>query len=201
MALKIEYLPVGKLLRYAKNSRTHSDEQVEQLVNSIREFGFTNPVLIDEKNELIAGHGRLAAAEILEMDKVPAIRLSNLSEKQKKAYRIADNKLALNAGWDMQLLAEEVKELMDDDFDIDLLGFNDAELDEMLSDEQPQEEDDNSSLLFKLSTWLLIKNVFPRRIWKLHCCWMFIVSTTTRMKRMRDLFSILLMVASNGHRQ
>ncbi|HHU8759003.1 TPA: ParB/Srx family N-terminal domain-containing protein [Escherichia coli] len=99
MALKIEYLPVGKLLRYAKNSRTHSDEQVEQLVNSIREFGFTNPVLIDEKNELIAGHGRLAAAEILEMDKVPAIRLSNLSEKQKKAYRIADNKLALNAGW------------------------------------------------------------------------------------------------------
>ncbi|ECJ1661468.1 TPA: ParB N-terminal domain-containing protein [Escherichia coli] len=145
MALKIEYLPVGKLLRYAKNSRTHSDEQVEQLVNSIREFGFTNPVLIDEKNELIAGHGRLAAAEILEMDKVPAIRLSNLSEKQKKAYRIADNKLALNAGWDMQLLAEEVKELMDDDFDIDLLGFNDAELDEMLSDEQPQEEDDNSS--------------------------------------------------------
>ena len=124
MALKIEYLPVGKLLRYAKNSRTHSDEQVEQLVNSIREFGFTNPVLIDEKNELIAGHGRLAAAEILEMDKVPAIRLSNLSEKQKKAYRIADNKLALNAGWDMQLLAEEVKELMDDDFDIDLLKYH-----------------------------------------------------------------------------
>lgn len=81
---KIEYLPVGKLLRYAKNSRTHSDEQVEQLVNSIREFGFTNPVLIDEKNELIAGHGRLAAAEILEMDKVPAIRLSNLSENRRR---------------------------------------------------------------------------------------------------------------------
>ena len=198
MALKIEYLPVGKLLRYAKNSRTHSDEQVEQLVNSIREFGFTNPVLIDEKNELIAGHGRLAAAEILEMDKVPAIRLSNLSEKQKKAYRIADNKLALNAGWDMQLLAEEVKELMDDDFDIDLLGFNDAELDEMNS---RRKKTIILPLLFKLSTWLLIKNVFPRRIWKLHCCWMFIVSTTTRMKRMRDLFSILLMVASNGHRQ
>ncbi|HDW0793623.1 TPA: ParB N-terminal domain-containing protein [Escherichia coli] len=157
MALKIEYLPVGKLLRYAKNSRTHSDEQVEQLVNSIREFGFTNPVLIDEKNELIAGHGRLAAAEILEMDKVPAIRLSNLSEKQKKAYRIADNKLALNAGWDMQLLAEEVKALMDDDFDIDLLGFNDAELDEMLSDEQPQEEDDNSSPVVQIK-YLAIDN-------------------------------------------
>lgn len=161
MALKIEYLPVGKLLRYAKNSRTHSDEQVEQLVNSIREFGFTNPVLIDEKNELIAGHGRLAAAEILEMDKVPAIRLSNLSEKQKKAYRIADNKLALNAGWDMQLLAEEVKELMDDDFDIDLLGFNDAELDEMLSDEQPQEEDDNSSPVVQIKFLAIDKERIP----------------------------------------
>ncbi|ELZ4954798.1 TPA: ParB N-terminal domain-containing protein [Escherichia coli] len=161
MALKIEYLPVGKLLRYAKNSRTHSDEQVEQLVNSIREFGFTNPVLIDEKNELIAGHGRLAAAEILEMDKVPAIRLSNLSEKQKKAYRIADNKLALNAGWDMQLLAEEVKELMDDDFDIDLLGFNDAELDEMLSDEQPQEEDDNSSPVVRIKYLAIDKERIP----------------------------------------
>ena len=161
MALKIEYLPVGKLLRYAKNSRTHSDEQVEQLVNSIREFGLTNPVLIDEKNELIAGHGRLAAAEILEMDKVPAIRLSNLSEKQKKAYRIADNKLALNAGWDMQLLAEEVKELMDDDFDIDLLGFNDAELDEMLSDEQPQEEDDNSSPVVQIKYLAIDKERIP----------------------------------------
>ncbi|HAW2529895.1 TPA: ParB N-terminal domain-containing protein [Escherichia coli] len=161
MALKIEYLPVGKLLRYAKNSRTHSDEQVEQLVNSIREFGFTNPVLIDEKNELIAGHGRLAAAEILEMDKVPAIRLSNLSEKQKKAYRIADNKLALNAGWDMQLLAEEVKELMDDDFDIDLLGLNDAELDEMLSDEQPQEEDDNSSPVVQIKYLAIDKERIP----------------------------------------
>ncbi|CAM6632094.1 Nuclease [Escherichia coli] len=161
MALKIEYLPVGKLLRYAKNSRTHSDEQVEQLVNSIREFGFTNPVLIDEKNELIAGHGRLAAAEIMEMDKVPAIRLSNLSEKQKKAYRIADNKLALNAGWDMQLLAEEVKELMDDDFDIDLLGFNDAELDEMLSDEQPQEEDDNSSPVVQIKYLAIDKERIP----------------------------------------
>ncbi|HDX4327656.1 TPA: ParB N-terminal domain-containing protein [Escherichia coli] len=161
MALKIEYLPVGKLLRYAKNSRTHSDEQVEQLVNSIREFGFTNPVLIDEKNELIAGHGRLAAAEILEMDKVPAIRLSDLSEKQKKAYRIADNKLALNAGWDMQLLAEEVKALMDDDFDIDLLGFNDAELDEMLSDEQPQEEDDNSSPVVQIKYLAIDKERIP----------------------------------------
>ncbi len=201
MALKIEYLPVGKLLRYAKNSRTHSDEQVEQLVNSIREFGFTNPVLIDEKNELIAGHGRLAAAEILEMDKVPAIRLSNLSEKQKKAYRIADNKLALNAGWDMQLLAEEVKELMDDDFDIDLLGFNDAELDEMLSDEQPQEEDDNSSPVVQIKYLAIDKERIPATDMEIALLLDVYRQYTMRMKRMRDLFSILLMVASNGHRQ
>ncbi|HAF2428650.1 TPA: nuclease, partial [Salmonella enterica] len=112
MMLKIEYLLRGKLLRYAKNSRTHSDEQVDQIVNSIREFGFTNPVLIDEDNEIIAGHGRLTAAEVLEIEKLPVIRLTGLTPKQKKAYRIADNKLALNAGWDMQLLAEEVSELV-----------------------------------------------------------------------------------------
>lgn len=128
MMLKIEYLPRGKLLRYAKNSRTHSDEQVDQIVNSIREFGFTNPVLIDEDNEIIAGHGRLTAAEVLEIEKIPVIRLTGLTPKQKKAYRIADNKLALNAGWDMQLLAEEVSELVDSDFDIELLGFSDSEI-------------------------------------------------------------------------
>lgn len=131
MMLKIEYLPRGKLLRYAKNSRTHSDEQVDQIVNSIREFGFTNPVLIDEDNEIIAGHGRLTAAEVLEIEKIPVIRLTGLTPKQKKAYRIADNKLALNAGWDMQLLAEEVSELVDSDFDIELLGFSDSEIDDM----------------------------------------------------------------------
>ncbi|ECQ0169402.1 ParB N-terminal domain-containing protein [Salmonella enterica] len=144
MTLKIEYLPRGKLLRYAKNSRTHSDEQVDQLVNSIREFGFTNPVLIDEKDELIAGHGRLAAAEILELVEVPAIRLKNLSDKQKKACRIADNKLALNAGWDMQLLAEEVSELVESDFDIELLGFSDSEIDDMLNVEPPLSEEDDA---------------------------------------------------------
>lgn len=141
MMLKIEYLPRGKLLRYAKNSRTHSDEQVDQIVNSIREFGFTNPVLIDEDNEIIAGHGRLTAAEVLEIEKIPVIRLTGLTPKQKKAYRIADNKLALNAGWDMQLLAEEVSELVDSDFDIELLGFSDSEIDDMLNVEPPPSEE------------------------------------------------------------
>ncbi|EBJ4221242.1 ParB N-terminal domain-containing protein, partial [Salmonella enterica subsp. enterica serovar Birkenhead] len=144
MMLKIEYLPRGKLLRYAKNSRTHSDEQVDQIVNSIREFGFTNPVLIDEDNEIIAGHGRLTAAEVLEIEKIPVIRLTGLTPKQKKAYRIADNKLALNAGWDMQLLAEEVSELVDSDFDIELLGFSDSEIDDMLNVEPPPSEEDDA---------------------------------------------------------
>ncbi|EMY4872439.1 ParB N-terminal domain-containing protein [Salmonella enterica] len=157
----MEYLPLGKLLRYAKNSRTHSDEQVDQLVNSIREFGFTNPVLIDEKNELIAGHGRLAAAEILELAEVPAIRLKNLSEKQKKAYRIADNKLALNAGWDMQLLAEEVRELMDDDFDIDLLGFHETEIDEMLAVETPPDESDDAPPVVQIKYLSIDKDRIP----------------------------------------
>ncbi|EED3335584.1 ParB N-terminal domain-containing protein [Salmonella enterica subsp. enterica serovar Teko] len=161
MTLKIEYLPRGKLLRYAKNSRTHSDEQVDQLVNSIREFGFTNPVLIDEKDELIAGHGRLAAAEILELVEVPAIRLKNLSEKQKKACRIADNKLALNAGWDMQLLAEEVSELVESDFDIELLGFSDSEIDDMLNVEPPPSEKDDAPPVVQIKYLSIDKDRIP----------------------------------------
>ncbi|HBV6392409.1 TPA: ParB N-terminal domain-containing protein [Klebsiella aerogenes] len=161
MTLKIEYLPRGKFHCYAKNSRTHSEEQVDQLVNSIREFGFTNPVLIDENNELIAGHGRLAAAEILELDKVPAIRLTNLTDKQKRAYRIADNKLALNAGWDMQLLAEEVGALMDDDFDIDLLGFNETEIDELLTVEPPPSEEDTPPPAVQIKYLTIDKDRIP----------------------------------------
>ncbi|EHM9716807.1 ParB N-terminal domain-containing protein [Salmonella enterica subsp. enterica serovar Oranienburg] len=161
MTLKIEYLPRGKLLCYAKNSRTHADEQVDQLVNSIREFGFTNPVLIDEQNELIAGHGRLAAADVLELEMVPAIRLSGLSDKQKKAYRIADNKLALNAGWDMQLLAEEVSELMDNDFDIELLGFSETEIDEMLNIEPPPSEEDDSPSVVQIKYLAIDKDRIP----------------------------------------
>ena len=161
MTLKIEYLPRGKLARYAKNARTHSDEQIDQVVNSIREFGFTTPILIDEGNEIIAGHGRLAAAEILEIDKVPVIRLAHLSERQKKAYRIADNKLALNAGWDMQLLAEEVSELLDGDFDIELLGFNETEIDDMLNVEPPTPEDDDSPPVVQIKYLVIDKDRVP----------------------------------------
>ncbi|HAG3253121.1 TPA: ParB N-terminal domain-containing protein [Salmonella enterica] len=161
MTLKIEYLPCGKLLRYAKNSRTHSDEQVDQIVNSIREFGFTNPVLIDEDNEIIAGHGRLTAAEVLEIEKIPVIRLTGLTPKQKKAYRIADNKLALNAGWDMQLLAEEVSELVDSDFDIELLGFSDSEIDDMLNVEPPPSEEDDAPPIVQIKYLTIDKDRIP----------------------------------------
>ncbi|EBB1188467.1 nuclease [Salmonella enterica] len=161
MMLKIEYLPRGKLLRYAKNSRTHSDEQVDQIVNSIREFGFTNPVLIDEDNEIIAGHGRLTAAEVLEIEKIPVIRLTGLTPKQKKACRIADNKLALNAGWDMQLLAEEVSELVDSDFDIELLGFSDSEIDDMLNVEPPPSEEDDAPPIVQIKYLTIDKDRIP----------------------------------------
>ena len=126
--MQIEQLSVKKLLPYARNSRTHSDEQVGQIASSIKEFGFTNPILIDAENQIIAGHGRLMAANRLQMKEVPCIRLSHLSESQKRAYIIADNKLALNAGWDDELLALEIKDLQELDFDVSLLGFSDDEL-------------------------------------------------------------------------
>jgi len=119
---------VNELIPYINNSRTHSDAQVAQIAASIREFGWTNPILIDGENGIIAGHGRLKAAMLLNMEEVPVIELSHLSETQKKAYIIADNKLAMNAGWDMELLKLEISELEDKDFNIELLGFDPSEL-------------------------------------------------------------------------
>lgn len=126
--MQIEQISIEELLPYAKNSRTHSDEQTAQIAASIKEFGFTNPVLIDNENQIIAGHGRILAARKLKMKEVPCIRLGYLTETQKKAYVIADNKLALNSGWDEELLALEIADLKDEDFDISLLGFSDDEL-------------------------------------------------------------------------
>lgn len=123
------------LIPYVNNSRTHSDEQVIQIAASIKEFGFTNPVLIDEDNGLIAGHGRVMAAKKLNLDTVPSIRLNGLTEAQKKAYIIADNQLPLNAGWDLDLLKLELENLQELDFDIDLLGFDDDFLEGLLEDE------------------------------------------------------------------
>ena len=128
--MKIESLPIERLIPYARNSRTHSDAQIAQVAASIREFGFTNPVLIDAEDGIIAGHGRVLAARKLGLDKVPCIRLAHLSETQKRAYIIADNKLALNAGWDEEMLGLELAELREEDFDLGLLGFTEGELGE-----------------------------------------------------------------------
>jgi ParB-like chromosome segregation protein Spo0J len=125
---KIERIAVEMLLPYAKNSRTHSDEQVAQIAASIKEFGFNNPILIDKENTVIAGHGRLLAARRLNIKQVPCIQLSHLSENQRRAYIIADNKLALNAGWDNELLALEIEDLENLGFNTDLLGFDPSEL-------------------------------------------------------------------------
>ncbi len=138
MTPQIESVNIADLIPYARNSRTHSDEQVAQIAASIREFGFTNPVLIDADGGIIAGHGRIMAARKLGLADVPCIRLGHLTEAQKRAYVIADNKLALNAGWDNEMLLVEFAELKDLDFDLDLTGFNGDEID-ALTPQQVQE--------------------------------------------------------------
>jgi DNA modification methylase len=132
--VQIEQIGIATIIPFAKNSRTHSDEQVAQIAASIREFGFTNPVLVDEANGIIAGHGRVLAARKLKLTEVPCIRLSHLTEAQKRAYVIADNKLALNAGWDEAMLKLELADLKALDFNLDLTGFNADEIDALLAE-------------------------------------------------------------------
>ena len=126
--IKIQYKATEDLIPYARNSRTHSAEQIAQIAASIREFGWTNPVLIDGENGIIAGHGRVLAAHKLGETQVPTIELSHMSDIQKRAYIIADNKLALNAGWDNEMLALELGALGNLGFDINLIGFSAEEL-------------------------------------------------------------------------
>jgi DNA modification methylase len=130
--MQIKEVAVDKLIPYAKNSRTHSPEQVAQIAASIKEFGFRNPILVDGVG-IIAGHGRLMAAQKLNLSKVPTIDCSDMTESQKKAYIIADNKLAMNAGWDNEFLTLELKDLEDEGFDLTLTGFDDKELDALLN--------------------------------------------------------------------
>jgi len=132
--LNIKYLQKNALIPYVNNSRTHDNNQVKQIASSIKEFGFTNPILIDGDNGVIAGHGRLLAADLLGMDEVPTITLKGLTEAQRKAYVIADNQLALNAGWDLNSLKVELDRLAELDFDIDLLGFDDDFLSSLLDE-------------------------------------------------------------------
>lgn len=136
MSYDIKMVNLDHLIPYINNSRTHSNEQVSQIAASIKEFGFTNPVLIDESMSVIAGHGRIKAAQKLNLSEVPCITLSGLTEQQRKAYVIADNQLALNAGWDLEKLKLEVGDLECAGFDIDLLGFEDDFLTELMVDEE-----------------------------------------------------------------
>lgn len=131
---------VSDLIPYVNNSRVHDEEQIIQICSSIKEFGFTNPVLIDEENEIIAGHGRLMAAKKLNLKTVPCIVLAGLSEAQKKAYVIADNSIALNSSWDMDVLSREVEALQAEDFDLNLLGFKDDFMVTLFDDPAPEPE-------------------------------------------------------------
>ena len=147
--MQIESVPIESLIPYARNARTHSEEQVAQIAGSIREFGFTNPVLIDGDGGIIAGHGRVMAARRLGLDEVPCIRLTHLTEMQRRAYIIADNKLALNAGWDSEMLALELNDLNMSDFDLSFIGFDANELNVAMGlgvDFQPGTEDDQGRL-------------------------------------------------------
>lgn len=126
---QIEHRPPATLRPYPGNARTHSRKQVRQIADSIRRFGFTNPVLVSDEGEIIAGHGRVEAAKLIGLENVPTLRLSHLSETERRAYVLADNKLALNAGWDQDLLAIELQALIDLDFDVSITGFSTAEVD------------------------------------------------------------------------
>jgi DNA modification methylase len=131
---RIENVPVGQLIPYKGNARTHSRKQIRQIADSIKRFGFNNPVLIDEADGIVAGHGRVEAAKILGLNDVPTLRLSHLSATEKRAYILADNKLAEKAGWDREILAIELQGLIDVDFDIELTGFETPEIDILLDD-------------------------------------------------------------------
>ena len=131
-SMAVAPMPVAGLRPYSRNARIHSKKQIRQIADSIQNFGFTNPVLISDDDEIIAGHGRVEAARLLGMHSVPTLRLSHLDAAQRRAYVIADNKLALNAGWDREVLAIELQALIDIDFDVEITGFSLAEVDLLL---------------------------------------------------------------------
>ncbi|MGE0768071.1 MAG: site-specific DNA-methyltransferase [Hyphomicrobiaceae bacterium] len=141
---KIEHIPVGQLRPWTRNARTHSKKQIRQLANSIQEFGFINPVLVDSEDNILAGHARVAAAKLRGFDTVPCLRIEDMTPAQKRAYVLADNKLALNAGWDEQILGEELQALiaLDPEFDIDILGFDTHEIDNLIEGLGAQEAGD-----------------------------------------------------------
>src|SRR6266566_1056930 len=134
--MKIEYTSVRELRPHPNNARTHSKKQIRQIAKSIAQFGFCNPVLVDDAKQIIAGHGRVEAAKLLGIDAVPTVRLSHLSDADKRAYILADNKLAQKAGWDREMLVTELQGLLELDFDIELTGFEMPEVDLILDEAQ-----------------------------------------------------------------
>src|SRR6266567_7806747 len=139
--MKIEYTSVRELRPHPNNARTHSKKQIRQIAKSIQQFGFCNPVLVDDAKQIIAGHGRVEAAKLLGIDAVPTVRLSHLSEADRRAYVLADNKLAEKAGWDRELLAIELQGLIELDVDIELTGFEMAEIDLILEEAREASSD------------------------------------------------------------
>jgi DNA modification methylase len=164
--IQVNQTPVDSLIPFARNARTHSDEQVKQIAASIREFGFNNPILIREDLTVIAGHGRLAAAKVLGLKEVPTISLSHLTPLQVRAYVLADNKLAMNAGWDDEMLALELEELGMEGFNVDITGFDEAEIGALLADKTEEgltDEDEIPEVPIEPTTkmgdvWLLGKH-------------------------------------------
>ena len=143
-ANKIEWLPISALHRSPHNARTHSTRQLKQISRSIKEFGFTNPILIDEKHEILAGHGRWAAVQLDGWTAVPTLQITHLNETQKRAYIIADNQLAAKAGWDRDILRIELQGLEDLDFDLELTGFETGEVDLILADDKDSRATDDA---------------------------------------------------------
>jgi len=175
--MQIIEFEIEKLIPYARNARTHSDEQIAQIAASIKEFGWTNPILIDEKSGIIAGHGRLAAARKLGMTKIPVIELTHLSEIQKKALIIADNKLALNSGWDNQMLSIELEELKLNGLDLDITGFDLGELKLLDLSDLPEDsikeikDDGNRNLLLiETITEMELQNLFDELVERGYQC-------------------------------
>ena len=144
--LEVKYRNTDELIPYARNARTHSESQIAQIAASIKEFGFNNPILLDGENGVIAGHGRLLAAQKLGLKQVPCIELSHLTETQKKAYILADNKIALNSGWDFDTLSIEFEDLKLNDFKIELTGFNLEEIEGLQDPLSALDEEDFSNL-------------------------------------------------------
>lgn len=167
MKYKTVVRKIADLIPYENNSRLHSEEQIDQIVESIKEFGFTNPPIIDENNNILAGHGRIQAATILEYIKIDCVQTKGLSDTQKKAYIIADNQLPQNAEWDIDKLTDEINSLSEMDFDIGKLGFSDdfiLSLGSVDFDEASEEEQGHlDTISEKLVTCPNCKNVFDSR--------------------------------------